>query len=142
MAALLSVIRPICTGRAGSVEILAMGNLYRRWGKRTLDLVVCAGAAIVVVPVTAGIALVVRIRLGAPVLFRQQRPGLHGRPFMLLKLRTMTDARDAQGSLLPDAERLTPFGRSLRSLSLDELPKLRNVARGDMGLVGPKPSLT
>ena len=80
-----------------------MGNLYRRCGKRTLDLVVCAGAAVVLLPFTGGVALLVRIRLGAPVLFRQQRPGLHGRPFMLLKLRTMTDARDAQGSLLPDA---------------------------------------
>ena len=118
-----------------------MKGAYRRGGKRALDLVVCAGAAVVLLPVLAGVALLVRIFLGAPVLFRQQRPGLHGRPFMLLKFRTMTDARDAQGNLRPDAERLTPFGRFLRSTSLDELPELWDVVRGDMSLVGPRPLL-
>jgi len=118
-----------------------MGHMYRRWCKRTLDVVICAGAAVVLLPVTATVALLVRILLGAPVLFRQQRPGLRSRPFMLVKFRTMTDARDAQGNLLPDAERLTAFGRFLRSASLDELPELWAVVRGDMSLVGPRPLL-
>lgn len=87
------------------------------------------------------LALLVRFKLGAPVLFRQQRPGLHGRPFTLYKFRTMTDARDAEGALLPDAERLTSFGHFLRSTSLDELPELFNVLKGEMSLVGPRPLL-
>jgi len=87
-------------------------------------------------PVGALVALLVRFKLGAPVLFRQQRPGLHGRPFTLYKFRTMTDARDAEGALLPDAEHLTSFGRFLHSTSLDELPELFNVLKGDLRLVG------
>jgi len=87
------------------------------------------------------IAWQVRRRLGTPVLFRQVRPGLHGQPFEMLKFRSMTDARDTQGNLLPDADRLTDFGRMLRSTSLDELPGLINVLRGDMSLVGPRPLL-
>ena len=82
-----------------------------------------------------------RVKLGSPVLFRQQRPGLHGQPFMMLKFRTMIDAVDRDGQQLPDAERLTPFGRWLRASSLDELPELLNILRGDMSLVGPRPLL-
>jgi sugar transferase EpsL len=101
-----------------------------------------SGIAIVVLsPAIALLALFVRRKLGSPVFFRQLRPGLHGKPFMLVKFRTMTDARDAQGNLLPDAERLTGFGKMLRSTSLDELPELWNVIRGDMSLVGPRPLL-
>lgn len=87
------------------------------------------------------LALLVRRKLGSPVFFRQVRPGLHGQPFEMVKFRTMTDARDAQGELLPDSERLPPFGRFLRSSSLDELPELWNVLKGEMSLVGPRPLL-
>jgi lipopolysaccharide/colanic/teichoic acid biosynthesis glycosyltransferase len=115
--------------------------MYRRYGKRLLDLVIVIPALVVLAPVMAVIALLVRIKLGPGVIFRQQRPGLHGRPFTMLKFRTMTDARDSRGRLLPDAERLTPFGRFLRSTSLDELPELFCVLRGEMSLVGPRPLL-
>lgn len=118
-----------------------MNGFYRRWGKRLFDLAIAVPALVVLSPVLGVLALLVRRQLGAPVLFRQQRPGLHGRPFTLYKFRTMTEARDAEGRLLPDAERLTPFGRFLRSTSLDELPELFNVVRGDMSLVGPRPLL-
>jgi len=109
--------------------------------KRALDLVLALLALIVLSLLLVPIALLVRIKLDLPVLFCQQRPGLHGRPFTLLKFRTMADARDADGNLLPDTERLTPFGRFLRSTSLDELPGLFNVLKGDMSLVGPRPLL-
>lgn len=87
------------------------------------------------------LAAIVRVKLGSPVFFRQERPGLHGKIFRLMKFRTMTDARDAQGNLLPDAQRLPPFGRWLRSTSLDELPELFLILKGDMSLVGPRPLL-
>jgi lipopolysaccharide/colanic/teichoic acid biosynthesis glycosyltransferase len=115
--------------------------MYRRLGKRLFDLAVAVSASVIAAPILGLVALLVRAKLGAPVLFRQTRPGLYGKPFTLYKFRTMTDARDAQGNLLPDAARLTPFGRFLRSTSLDELPELWNVLRGDMSLVGPRPLL-
>lgn len=118
-----------------------MNGFYRRWGKRLFDLAVAVPVLVVLGPVLGVLALLVHWQLGAPVLFRQQRPGLHGRPFTLYKFRTMTEARDAEGRLLPDAQRLTPFGRFLRSTSLDELPELFNVVRGEMSLVGPRPLL-
>ena len=92
-------------------------------------------------PLILAIALAVRLRLGGPVLFSQQRPGLHGRPFQLVKFRTMTQSRDGNGALLPDEQRLTPFGQWLRRSSLDELPELFNILRGDMVFVGPRPLL-
>jgi len=109
--------------------------------KRPFDLLVVSIALVILSPLLLVLAILVWIFIGSPVLFRQQRPGLHGKPFTLLKFRTMTEARDAQGNPLPDAERLTPFGRFLRSTSLDELPELFNVLKGDMSLVGPRPLL-
>lgn len=107
--------------------------------KRVLDITVSLAALIVLSPVLLLTALLVARNLGRPVLFRQVRPGLHGRPFTILKFRTMRDATDTSGRSLPDAERLTDFGRRLRSTSLDELPELINVLRGEMSLVGPRP---
>lgn len=109
--------------------------------KRAFDLLTAAAALILLAPVLAVVALMVRRRLGAPVLFRQVRPGLHGRPFEMIKFRTMRDAAGPDGRPLPDGERLTPFGRWLRATSLDELPELWNVLRGEMSLVGPRPLL-
>jgi len=111
-----------------------------RW-KRALDLALTVPALIVLSPVFALVALAVRASLGSPVIFKQQRPGMHERPFTLYKFRTMRDARDAQGALLPDSRRLTRLGAFLRATSLDELPELVNVLRGDMSLVGPRPLL-
>ena len=114
---------------------------YRRWGKRALDLFGALLGLVFTAPLVALVSLLVRITMGPPVFFRQRRPGLHGKPFTLYKFRTMTDARDPQGNLLPDEQRLTPLGRFLRSTSLDELPELWNVLQGDMSLVGPRPLL-
>ncbi len=109
--------------------------------KRAFDLVVLAVSAPLWVTAVLALALAVRIRLGPPAFFTQVRPGLHGRPFTMYKLRTMTAARDGAGGLLPDADRLTRFGRFLRASSLDELPEMWNVLRGEMSLVGPRPLL-
>ena len=114
---------------------------YVRFGQRLTDLGVALTALVLLWPVLLCLTVLVRVKLGAPVLFRQIRPGRHGRPFTLYKFRTMTDARNAAGNLLPDARRLTGFGRFLRSTSLDELPELINVLRGEMSLVGPRPLL-
>jgi lipopolysaccharide/colanic/teichoic acid biosynthesis glycosyltransferase len=113
--------------------------MYRHYGKRVLDLLLTTFGILVLAPLMLLTALLVRVKLGSPVIFRQQRPGQHGKPFTILKFRTMTDARDSDGNLLPDGMRLTPFGRFLRSTSLDELPELFNVLKGDMSLVGPRP---
>jgi sugar transferase EpsL len=109
--------------------------------KRALDICVSLAALIVLAPVLALVALAIRRRMGAPVLFRQTRPGLDGRPFEMVKFRTMRAAHDGHGRPLSDAERLTAFGRWLRATSLDELPELWNVLKGEMSLVGPRPLL-
>jgi len=109
--------------------------------KRLLDFVVALLALVLLSPLLFLLAVWIRLAMGSPVLFRQTRPGLHGRPFTMYKFRTMTDARDAEGNLLPDEQRLTRFGRFLRSTSLDELPELINVLKGEMSLVGPRPLL-
>jgi len=109
--------------------------------KRGFDAVAAGGGLVLLSPLLLLIALLVRINLGSPILFRQQRPGRHGRPFELMKFRSMTNERDSSGELLPEAERLTRFGRFLRSTSLDELPELWNVLKGEMSLVGPRPLL-
>lgn len=109
--------------------------------KRGIDILVAGLALLVLLPLLAVLAALVRINLGRPVLFRQTRPGLHGRPFSIVKFRSMRDARTADGTQLPDHVRLTRFGRFLRATSLDELPELWNVLKGDMALVGPRPLL-
>ncbi len=121
--------------------ILIPSTWYRSFGKRLLDLALVIPALLLLAPILGLLALLVCLRLGGPALFRQQRAGRHGQPFAMLKLRTMTNARDARGRPLPDAERLTDFGRFLRRASLDELPELLNVLKGDMSLVGPRPLL-
>lgn len=109
--------------------------------KRLFDIVACLAALILFTPVMLMVAWQIRNKLGAPVLFRQIRPGLDGKPFEMVKFRTMRNAIDEEGNSLPDVERMVPFGNFLRSSSLDELPELWNVLRGDMSLVGPRPLL-
>lgn len=109
--------------------------------KRLFDLMVSAGLLLTLSPILLVLYGLVHFKLGAPALFRQVRPGLHGEPFTMVKFRTMTDTRDEKGELLSDSERLTNFGRFLRASSLDELPELWNVLRGEMSLVGPRPLL-
>ena len=109
--------------------------------KRLMDIVIAVAALIILSPLIAIVALLVRTKLGSPILFRQERPGLKGAPFTLIKFRTMVDARDESGALRPDSERMTDFGRWLRSTSIDELPELWNVLKGDMSMVGPRPLL-
>jgi len=118
-----------------------MSKRVQAYLKRVFDIVVSAVALTVLAPVMGLIALLVWRTMGRPVLFRHVRPGLHGKPFVMYKFRTMRDLRDAEGKLLPDEARLTPFGRWLRTTSLDELPELVNVLRGEMSLVGPRPLL-
>ena len=117
-------------------------GLYERFVKRGLDAFLATGAIIVFSPILVITAILVRIKLGKPILFTQERPGRNGKIFKLYKFRTMTDARDKDGNLLPDDERLPNFGKRLRSTSLDELPELINMIKGDMAVVGPRPLLT
>lgn len=125
-------------GKPGVVQVLA-SRVYRRFGKRCFDLTLTCAGLFFVWPLLLLLAWLVRSKLGSPVLFRQQRLGKEGQEFYVTKFRTMTDERDADGNLLPDGERLTRFGRFLRSSSLDELPELLNVLKGEMSLVGPRP---
>jgi lipopolysaccharide/colanic/teichoic acid biosynthesis glycosyltransferase len=111
------------------------------FAKRVFDRAVALTVGVVAAPLLASAALACRATMGSPVFFRQTRPGLRGKPFQIYKLRTMTDARDARGQLLPDAERLTALGRFMRATSIDELPQLWNVVRGELSLVGPRPLL-
>lgn len=109
--------------------------------KRLFDVSAAACALLLLSPVILAVALLIYIKLGTPVFFRQRRPGRNGRPFLMLKFRTMLDANDKQGNPLPDGQRMTPYGSFLRATSLDELPELWNVVKGDMSLVGPRPLL-
>lgn len=115
--------------------------MYRHYIKRMLDFLLALTAMVLLSPVYLLVAILVRIKLGSPVLFTQERPGLHEKIFKLYKFRTMTSQTDDQGNLLPDDQRLTQFGKLLRSTSLDELPELYNILKGDMSIVGPRPLL-
>lgn len=114
-------------------------TLYKSFGKRAVDLLVAVPALLLLTPVLGVVALLIATKLGRPVLFVQQRSGWRGRPFRIVKFRSMLDAHDSNGEPLPDKERLTPFGQWLRASSLDELPALWNVVTGEMSLVGPRP---
>ena len=116
-------------------------GLYARYGKRAFDVVAASAAIVLLMPLAACLSGFIWWFLGAPVLFRQRRPGLHGVPFTLIKFRSMTDEYDSSGRLLPDSERLTRLGRWLRASSLDEIPELLHVLTGEMSLVGPRPLL-
>ena len=116
-------------------------GLYEKYIKRCVDFILALVAIIVLSPVLVVVAILVRHKLGSPVLYKQQRPGLHERVFTIYKFRTMTDERDVNGELMPDEIRLTKFGKILRSTSLDELPELFNILKGDMAIVGPRPLL-
>ncbi|NMA84158.1 MAG: sugar transferase [Epulopiscium sp.] len=115
--------------------------MYRRFLKRPMDFILSLMAIIVLSPVLIFVGVLVRFKLGSPVLFKQKRPGLDAKIFIMYKFRTMTDEKDENGELLPDSVRLTRFGRMLRSTSLDELPELFNILKGDMSIVGPRPLL-
>lgn len=118
------------------------GGIYKKYIKRPMDIILSLIALIILSPVMLVIALIIRIRLGSPVIFRQKRPGLNEKIFTLYKFRTMTDQKDENGNLLPDKMRITKLGKFLRSTSLDELPELLNILKGDMSFVGPRPLAT
>ena len=115
--------------------------MYRKYIKRLLDIVVSLCGIVVLSPIYLILGVLVRVKLGTPVIFKQDRPGKDEKIFRLYKFRSMTDEKDESGNLLPDAVRLTPFGKKLRSTSLDELPELFNILKGDMSLIGPRPLL-
>jgi undecaprenyl phosphate N,N'-diacetylbacillosamine 1-phosphate transferase len=127
--------------RSNTVQLVNNGGVYRKYIKRPMDFILSLCAIIVLAPVLLIIAILVRVKLGSPILFKQKRPGLNENIFTLYKFRTMTDERDETGELLPDEIRLTRFGKLLRSTSLDELPELFNIIKGDMSIVGPRPLL-
>ena len=116
-------------------------GIYERFIKRALDMILSGVAIIVLSPILLIVAILVKTKLGSPVIFKQERPGLNEKIFKMYKFRSMTDAKDENGELLPDEERLTSFGKKLRSTSLDELPELFNIFKGDMSIVGPRPLL-
>ena len=122
-------------------EVKVKKGIYRRFLKRPMDFILSLMAIIVLSPVLIIVGVLVRVKLGSPVLFKQKRPGLNEKIFTMYKFRTMTDEKDKNGELLPDSVRLTRFGRMLRSTSLDELPELFNILKGDMSIVGPRPLL-
>ena len=115
--------------------------MYKKYVKRLLDILISGLALILLSPVLLVVAILVRTKLGSPVIFHQERPGKNEKIFTLCKFRTMTEKKDEQGNLLPDSKRLTKFGKFLRATSLDELPELWNILRGDMSVVGPRPLL-
>lgn len=123
------------------VQQLPRAGIYKKYVKKPMDVILSLCAIIVLSPVLLVVALLVRVKLGSPVIFKQKRPGLNEKIFTLYKFRTMTDERDENGELLPDEVRLTRFGQLLRSTSLDELPELFNILKGDMAVVGPRPQL-
>lgn len=114
---------------------------YKLFGKRCVDLTIACLAVVLLLPLMVAVALAIRYKLGSPVFFSQKRPGFRGQPFWMIKFRTMTDDCDPDGQLLPDAQRMTAFGKFLRTTSLDELPELWNVLRGEMSIIGPRPLL-
>jgi len=116
-------------------------GIYRRFIKRPMDFILSLLAIILLSPIFLLVAILVRTKLGSPILFKQERPGLNSEIFLMYKFRTMTNQRDINGELLPDSERLTKFGKFLRSTSLDELPELFNILKGDMSIIGPRPLL-
>jgi sugar transferase EpsL len=116
--------------------------MYQSFFKPFIEKTLVALGLLIISPILFVVAILVRLKLGSPILFCQERPGHQGQPFMMYKFRTMTDQRNEKGELLPDQDRLTPFGQLLRSTSLDELPELLNVLKGDMSLIGPRPLLT
>lgn len=124
-----------------SLQLPGKGGVYRRYVKRPMDFILSLIAIIVLSPVLLVVAILVRTKLGSPIIFRQKRPGLNEKIFTLYKFRTMTGERDENGELLPDSVRLTKFGKLLRATSLDELPELFNILKGDMSIVGPRPLL-
>ena len=115
--------------------------MYRKFGKRFFDLVLVIPGLILISPMLLLVAIVAKLKIGSPVLFQQERPGIHGKIFKMIKFRSMRNDRDANGELLPDEVRLVPFGKLLRATSLDEFPELWNVIKGEMSLVGPRPLL-
>lgn len=131
----------MCSKIHVSKNKIIMGGIYRRYIKRLMDFILSFLGILILSPLLITVAFLVRVKLGSPIIFKQRRPGFKEKIFTLYKFRTMTDERDENGELLPDSIRLTQFGKFLRSTSLDELPELINIIKGDMSIVGPRPQL-